>query len=133
MIGPGKRLQTDGLRGILNHMANYYVADDSKTDAVFHALANERRRRIVLDLCESPVTVSVLAAQHKLSLPAIHKHLRILEDAHLLSRHKIGRVNFVALNRQGISILQSWTGSPILKKRKNSSLELFIAKYLHEK
>jgi hypothetical protein len=43
-----------------------------------------------------------------LSLPAIHKHIKILENADLLIRKKIGRTNFLTLNRKSLSSLQDW-------------------------
>ena len=44
-----------------------------------------------------------------MSLPAIHRHIRVLEQAQLITRKKIGRVNFLAINRKGLLLLQTWT------------------------
>ena len=43
-----------------------------------------------------------------LSLPAIHKHIKILENADMIIRKKIGRTNFLALNRESLRGLQDW-------------------------
>lgn len=77
-------------------------------DAVFAALANEHRRRMIYALALQPMSISELAEMRGLSLPAIHKHIRVLEDAGLLIRRKVGRTNFLALGRQPLRDLQEW-------------------------
>lgn len=74
----------------------------------FTALANDHRRRIVRELAVQPRAISALADELDLSLPAIHKHIRVLEDAGLLRRRKVGRTNFLALERAPIHGLQTW-------------------------
>ena len=113
-------------------MVNYFVSIAAqKTDEVFHALANAKRRGMVDSLSVSPATVSQLAVEHGLSLPAIHKHIRILEKAGLLNRHKVGRTNFVALNRTGLGIAQGWLSNHQSQwGRGRQSLEHYIASFL---
>lgn len=77
---------------------------------VFDALANEHRREIVLLLALQPRSISQLAELRGLSLPAIHKHVRVLEDAAMVKRRKLGRTNFLALEREPLIRLQTWTG-----------------------
>jgi DNA-binding transcriptional ArsR family regulator len=77
---------------------------------VFDALANEHRREIIRLLALQPRSISQLAALRGLTLPAIHKHVRVLEEAALLSRRKLGRTNFLALEREPLGRLQAWTG-----------------------
>lgn len=55
-----------------------------------------------------PATVGQLARRFGLTLPAIHKHIRILEAANLMVRKKVGRTNFVALDSTGIRLAQTW-------------------------
>ena len=76
---------------------------------VFDALANEHRRRIIHALALQPRSISQLAALRDLSLPAIHKHIRVLEEAGMVRRRKIGRTNFLALEREPLRRLQAWT------------------------
>ena len=76
--------------------------------AVFDALANEHRRRIVSALAIQPASVSELAALCHLSLPAIHKHIQVLESAAMVRRRKIGRINFLALQRRPLQRLDTW-------------------------
>jgi DNA-binding transcriptional ArsR family regulator len=81
-------------------------ADD--LDATLAALANAHRRAIVHALGLQPHSISQLAAQRELSLPAIHKHLAILEAAHLVRRRKTGRTTYLTLERQTLRSLQDW-------------------------
>jgi DNA-binding transcriptional ArsR family regulator len=77
---------------------------------VFDALANEHRREIMRLLALQPRSISQLAELRGLSLPAIHKHVRLLEEAAMVSRRKLGRTNFLALEREPLNRLQAWTG-----------------------
>jgi DNA-binding transcriptional ArsR family regulator len=77
---------------------------------VFEALANEHRREIVLLLALQPASISQLAEIRGLSLPAIHKHIAVLEDAGLVARRKVGRTTYLALEREPLVRLQQWTG-----------------------
>jgi len=77
-------------------------------DKVFEALANEHRRDIVYMLGLHPHSINQLASLRSLSLPAIHKHIKILENADLIIRKKIGRTNVLTLNRQSLRGLQNW-------------------------
>lgn len=79
-----------------------------KLTPAFVALANEKRRGILKSLSFRPATVSQLADEFDLSLPAIHKHIRVLQAASLIQRRKEGRVNFVAINRRGLKQVQIW-------------------------
>jgi DNA-binding transcriptional ArsR family regulator len=75
---------------------------------VFDALANEHRREIVRMLALQPRSISQLAQLRQLSLPAIHKHVRVLEDAALVRRRKLGRTNFLAIERGSLRGLATW-------------------------
>jgi DNA-binding transcriptional ArsR family regulator len=64
---------------------------DAQLDAVFHALADGTRRRIVAGLARGPASVGELAAPFAISLPAVSKHLDVLERAGLIRREREGR------------------------------------------
>lgn len=61
-------------------------------DAVFGALSDPTRRAMVERLTEGEATVSELAEPFDVSLTAVAKHLRVLEDAGLVATHKEGRM-----------------------------------------
>src|SRR5882672_6876401 len=77
-------------------------------DTIFEALASQHRREIIYVLGLQPYSISQLAAMRDLSLPAIHKHIKILEDAGMIVRKKVGRVNVLTLNRESLRGLQDW-------------------------
>jgi DNA-binding transcriptional ArsR family regulator len=77
-------------------------------DIVLAALANAHRRAIVHALGLQPYSISQLAELRELSLPAIHKHLAILENARLIRRRKTGRTTYLTLDRQSLRSLQGW-------------------------
>jgi len=77
-------------------------------DNVFEALANKHRREIIYVLSLQPCSISKLAFLRNLSLPAIHKHIEILEKGGLVTRRKIGQTNFLTLNPESLRDLQDW-------------------------
>jgi DNA-binding transcriptional ArsR family regulator len=87
--------------------------DDPATavlDSVLEALASPHRRAIVYLLGLQPHAVSQLARMRGLSLPAIHKHIRVLEGAGLITRRKTGRTTYLILNPRRLRLLQDWVG-----------------------
>lgn len=75
---------------------------------IFEALANEHRRDIIYVLGLQPYSIKQLADMRGLSLPAIHKHIKILKTSGLVIDKKIGRTHVLTLNRQSLSTLQDW-------------------------
>jgi len=98
------------VRAIVNPMVKGRAAARAKVDldAVFAALAHPIRRSIIERLSEGECTVSDLAAPHDVSLPAISKHLRVLEDAGLLEQTPDGRVRRCQLNAAPLSVAFGW-------------------------
>jgi DNA-binding transcriptional ArsR family regulator len=66
------------------------AARESKLDAVFAALADPTRRRILARLARGPASVTELAEPFDMTLPAVSKHLRVLERAGLMQRERDG-------------------------------------------
>jgi len=82
---------------------------DPALDAVFAALADSTRRGILESLSSGgDVAVSELAAPHDMSLPGFMKHLRVLEDAGLVTRTKEGRVVSCTLEAQPMKQASAW-------------------------
>jgi DNA-binding transcriptional ArsR family regulator len=77
-------------------------------DNVFEALANKHRREIIFVLSLQPCSISKLAFLRNLSLPAIHKHIEVLEKGGLVTRRKIGQTNFLTLNPESLRGIQDW-------------------------
>ncbi len=81
---------------------------DAQLDAVFAALADPARRGILETLSDGDLAVTELAAPHDMSLPGFMKHLRVLEDAGLVTRNKEGRVVSCALSAAPMKDASSW-------------------------
>ena len=81
---------------------------DDELDAVFAALADSTRRGILQSLSRGDLAVSELAAPHRMSLPGFMKHLRVLEEAGLVSRTKEGRVVSCALEARPMKEASVW-------------------------
>lgn len=77
-------------------------------DAVFGALADPTRRRIVERLARKPLTVGEIASEFPLTQPAISKHLRVLEASGLLERRIEGRVHYCSLSPQAMQEALKW-------------------------
>jgi len=77
-------------------------------DAVFSALADPTRRAIVVRLAEGEASVSELAEPFDVSLPAVTKHLAVLERAGLLEHHKQGRVRRCRLVASPMRAADDW-------------------------
>jgi len=77
---------------------------------VLRALADPTRRAVVERLAKSPAVVSELAAPFAMALPSLMQHLRVLEDAGLVTSHKHGRVRTVSLRPGALDVLHLWLG-----------------------
>jgi DNA-binding transcriptional ArsR family regulator len=75
---------------------------DERLDAVFHALADTTRRRIVDRLAHGPTSVGELASPFSISLAAISKHLDVLEGAGVVRREREGRFQRCQLAPEGL-------------------------------
>lgn len=62
-----------------------------EVDRIFHALADATRRDILARVVEREQSVSGLARSYSMSLPAVQKHVGVLERAGLVSKHRVGR------------------------------------------
>jgi DNA-binding transcriptional ArsR family regulator len=89
-------------------MVNPMVKYNRQLDATFRALADPTRRAILAALRRGQRPVSVLAAPHRMSLPAVMKHLRVLEQAGLVRQKKSGRVRQCHLSAKPLKAAQGW-------------------------
>ncbi|MEP3279206.1 MAG: metalloregulator ArsR/SmtB family transcription factor [Stappiaceae bacterium] len=77
-------------------------------DLVFGALSDATRRGMLAQLSQGEMNVSALAAPHSMSQPAISKHLRVMEGAGLIERHKRGRETFVRVRPAATDGAAAW-------------------------
>ena len=74
----------------------------------FAALADPTRRAILARLAKSDATVTELAAPFAISLPAISRHLKVLEAARLISRGRDAQWRPCRLNAKSLQEADSW-------------------------
>ena len=85
------------------------VNNQRQTTAVFGALADPIRRRILVRLSKgSETSVTELAKPFRVSPPAISRHLRVLETAKLVERRREGRMHFIRARPDGLKEAQRW-------------------------
>lgn len=77
-------------------------------DITFSALSDPTRRAIISKLAEGDMPIMELASPFSMSLPAVSKHIRVLEKAGLLIRRKQGRVHYCRLNAQPLRDAAKW-------------------------
>lgn len=82
-----------------------------RLDALFHALSDRTRRRLLARLARKPALVTELAKPFAISLPAVSKHLRVLEEAGLVRRRVDGRLHRCALNAEPLQHVATWIDS----------------------
>jgi DNA-binding transcriptional ArsR family regulator len=75
---------------------------------VFSALADPTRRDLVARLTLADATVTELAAPYDVSLQAVSKHLRVLEDAGLVTRGRDAQRRPVHLEAQVLDLMTAW-------------------------
>ncbi len=77
-------------------------------DDTFAALAHPTRRDLLRRLVEGEATVTELAEPYPVSLAAISKHLRVLEEAGLLERRVVGRRHLLSLRAPPMRAAAEW-------------------------
>jgi DNA-binding transcriptional ArsR family regulator len=87
----------------------HVVDGQAHLTALFAALADPTRRRILQRLSEDGETrVTLLARPFRMSLPAISRHLRVLERARLIQRHRSGRLHLIRARAAGLREAREW-------------------------
>jgi len=86
-------------------MVNYSTLS---LNATFAALADPTRRRILESLSQQQMRVKELAEPFAMSLPAVSKHLRVLEDAGLLKRRRFGREHHIEIEPAPMRNAMQW-------------------------
>jgi DNA-binding transcriptional ArsR family regulator len=80
-----------------------------RLDRVFTALSDRSRRHIVAQLCErGPLSVGEASADLDLSPAGVTKHVRVLEDAGLVSRRLDGRRHVLSLESSHLLLAEDW-------------------------
>ena len=87
-----------------------YAASDDRLSSTFAALADPTRRAILERLREGEATVGALAEPFDISLPAISRHLKVLERAGLIARGREAQWRPCRLDAAPIEEVADWAG-----------------------
>src|SRR5437763_14615903 len=84
------------------------MAQSAAADAVFHALSNPTRRKVLERLSVGPATVTELAEPFDMQLPSFVQHLTVLEQSRLVKSKKRGRVRTYHLAPDRFKVVEDW-------------------------
>jgi DNA-binding transcriptional ArsR family regulator len=84
-------------------------SEDDKLSQTFAALANPTRRAILARLAEGEATVNELAEPFNMSLPAISKHIRVLERAGLIVQGQRAQYRPCTIDVTPLQEVSRWT------------------------
>jgi DNA-binding transcriptional ArsR family regulator len=84
------------------------VTQDERLSKVFAALADPTRRDVVRRLATADATLTDLAAAYDVSVQAVAKHLKVLEDAGLVRRTREAQRRPAALNAEVLDLMTAW-------------------------
>jgi DNA-binding transcriptional ArsR family regulator len=87
---------------ILNHMV------EERLDTTFRALADPTRRGMLANLALGEKSIGELAEPFAMTFAGASKHVKVLEEAGLLSRRKIGRTHLVRVNAAPLAEAEKW-------------------------
>jgi DNA-binding transcriptional ArsR family regulator len=83
-------------------------SSEDRLDAILHALSDRTRRQLLKRLATGPVMAGELAKPIAMTRTAVSKHLRVLENAGLISRTIDGRVHRCALRSEPLREAERW-------------------------
>ena len=84
------------------------AVDEDRLDETFAALANSTRRAILTRLAEGAASVNELAEPFAMTLPAISKHIKVLERAGLIVRSRRAQYRPCALDPAPLEEISAW-------------------------
>ncbi len=84
------------------------MQSDTELDETFSALAHPARRAMLARLASGDATVSELAAPLNMSLPAVSKHIKVLERAGLITQRTNAQFRPCSINPEALTQIVSW-------------------------
>lgn len=87
-------------------------SNETELSRLFKALCDETRRSLITYLCQQgPTRVTDLAGRYEMSLNAISKHIKVLEDSGLVIRKKLGRTHWIEADLNKTALMENWLES----------------------
>lgn len=84
------------------------MAQEQKLDLIFRALSDATRRAMLRRLAEGEQMIGDLAAPFDMSFNAVSKHVKVLEEAGLITRRIAGRAHLCSLAPQPLRAADDW-------------------------
>src|SRR5579872_2898417 len=81
---------------------------EKRLDATFHALADPTRRGMLASLALGEKSIGELAEPLEMSFAGASKHVRVLEEAGLIARRKLGRTHFIRIEAKPLEEAEKW-------------------------
>ncbi|UVC09561.1 helix-turn-helix transcriptional regulator [Rhizobium sp. TH2] len=83
--------------------------EDEKLSRILKAVGDTTRRHILTLLVqEGPLRVTALAAHFDMSLNSVSKHIKVLEEAGVVTRRTLGREHFIAAELDPLRVTEGW-------------------------
>lgn len=95
---------------LINQYGKYEMdtLDEARLDQAFAAMANGTRRAMLMHLAEGELTVGELADPLDVTLPAVSKHLKVLERAGLVTRGRNAQYRPCRLDPEALELVSAW-------------------------
>lgn len=87
------------------------MVQHQQIDRTFSALADPTRRQLLERLGRGDASISELAEPYGISLTGMKKHVRVLEEAGLVTTEKVGRVRRCRLGPRRLEDVEEWVGA----------------------
>lgn len=93
---------------IMSRIQKQRAQHEAHLDHLFGALGDRTRRELLATLAKGPAMITELAAPFRMSLPAVSRHIRVLERAKLVRRTVHGRIHRCSLDARPLSEAERW-------------------------
>jgi len=81
---------------------------ENRLDTTFHALADPTRRGMLARLALGEKSIGELAEPFAMSFAGASKHVKVLEDAGLIARRKVGRTHLISIDAKPLEEAERW-------------------------
>ncbi|MFL6727810.1 MAG: ArsR/SmtB family transcription factor [Sphingomicrobium sp.] len=81
---------------------------DNRLDVTFHALADPTRRGMLASLALGEKSIGELGEPFRMTFAGASKHVKVLEDAGLIARRKVGRTHLISIDARPLEEAERW-------------------------
>ena len=81
---------------------------ENRLDTIFHALADPTRRGMLANLALGEKSIGELASPFNMTFAGASKHVKVLEDAGLIARRKVGRTHIIRIEAKPLEEAERW-------------------------